>query len=811
MWSYRQWVIEAFNRNMPFDEFTIENLAGDLLPDATLPQRIASGFNRCNMTTNEGGIIDEEYAVLYARDRTETTSTVWLGLTMGCAVCHDHKFDPISQREFYATSAFFNNTTQPVRDGNVKDTPPIVVVPQEADRKRWGELQSLVPEAKQHVDARKKAARKDFDAWLATAAPAAFSDKLPAEGLHLRAPLDEGKGPKVAFFVDGKKREVPLAESAEWQDGHVAPRAVKVSSRGVAEIADAGDFEGDTPFSAAAWVFLPANDSSGAILARMDDAHDYRGWDFWVEARKVGSHVIHQWSGDALKVVSANQVPANQWTHVAVVYDGSRKAAGVKVYVNGEKVPTSVQADALKNTIRNKVPLKIGQRDQGSILSGAAIQDVRVYRRALADNEVLELARATRYAAIVAKPADKRTDAEKNELYGWWLPARDEAYRKASDALSRLEREENDVKARGTIAQVMEEKKEPAKVYVLFRGAYDQRRDEVTPDVPHVLPAFPKDYPRNRLGLARWLLLPDHPLTARVTVNRFWQEVFGRGLVETPADFGATGQMPSHPELLDWLAVEFRESGWDVRKLFRLMVTSAAYRQAAVATPAKLEKDAANRLLSRGPRFRMDAEMVRDYALAASGLLVRKIGGPSVKPYQPPGIWEAIAMDTSDTRSYKQGTGDDLYRRSVYTFWKRQTPPASMELFNAPSREYCVAQRERTNTPLQALVTLNDPQFIEAARHLAEQAIAKGGATWEDRLHFMAMRLLARDFRPEEIAVLRGSHEKLTAFYKVRPEAARQLLAVGESPAPEKSDPVELASWTMLANELLNLDEVLNK
>jgi hypothetical protein len=329
--------------------------------------------------------------------------------------------------------------------------------------------------------------------------------------------------------------------------------------------------------------------------------------------------------------------------------------------------------------------------------------------------------------------------------------------------------------------------------------------------VPHVLPDFPADYPRNRLGLARWLLLPDHPLTARVTLNRFWQEVFGRGIVATPGDFGATGEMPSHPELLDWLAVEFRESGWDLKKLFKLMVTSATYRQSAALTPEKLERDADNRLYSRGPRFRLDAEMVRDYALAASGLLVRKIGGPSVKPYQPPGVWEAIAMNVSNTRSYQEGEGNDLYRRSLYTFWKRQAPPASMEIFNAPSREFCVTRRERTNTPLQALVTLNDPQFVEAAGHLAQEAIADGDGRFEDRLHLIGQRLLCRDFSPEEVEILRGSAAQLAAFYAQHAEAARELLDVGRSEASTQVDAGELAAWTMLCNEVMNLDEVLNK
>jgi len=347
--------------------------------------------------------------------------------------------------------------------------------------------------------------------------------------------------------------------------------------------------------------------------------------------------------------------------------------------------------------------------------------------------------------------------------------------------------------------------------FVLFRGEYDKRKDPVAPDTPDALPAMPADLPRNRLGFAQWLLRPEHPLTTRVTVNRFWQEVFGTGLVRTAGDFGVSGELPSHPELLDWLAVEFRESGWDVKRFFKLLVTSATYRQAALSTREKVEKDAQNRFLSRGPRFRMDGEMVRDCALASSRLLVRKLGGPSVKPYQPPGVWEAVAMIGSNTRDYKSDTGENLYRRSLYTFWKRSAPPALLDLFNAPSREVCAVRRERTNTPLQALATLNDPTFVEAARHLAENALTRGGATTDERLKYIAERLLARPFGAEESQLVQDSLKELQEYYAAHQEDAKKLISVGDSKADAALDVSTLAAWTMLANELMNLDEVLTK
>jgi cytochrome c553 len=810
MWSYRDWVIGAFNRNLPFDQFTTEQLAGDLLPDRTLDQQIASGFNRCNITSAEGGMIAEEYLVLYARDRTETASTVFMGLTTGCAVCHDHKFDPVTQKEFYELSAFFNNTSQGASDGNVKDTPPIVVVPQMADRERFAAANSELAAARTAVEQRKQAARPEFDTWLASATPEVFTSKLPVEGLVLTAPFSEGEGKVAKVTVAGQAREIPLTEKAGWQEGRVTPKGALLEGQ-ACEIADVGDFEKDQGFSLSAWIKLPATDGPGAICARMDDGSDYRGWDFWVQGRRVGMHIINTWSNDALKVVSKAQVPANEWTHVAVTYDGSGKAAGVKVFINGKNEATNVEADTLKSTIKTTVPFKVGQRHAGSPISAAGLQDLRIYAKTLAPGEVDALASSTRYAALLAKKPEERTDAEKNDLFGWWLLTLDVAHKEGTAKVATLDQEVNAIKARGTIAHVMAEKAEPASAYVLFRGDYDKRRDQVFPKTPEVLPPFSADLPKNRLGLAKWLLAAENPLMARVTVNRFWQEVFGTGIVRTAGDLGVSGELPSHQELLDWLAVEFRETGWDTKKFFKLMVMSATYRQSAKATPEKLFKDPSNRLLARGPRFRMDAEMVRDGALATSGLLVPKIGGPSVRPYMPEGVWEAVAMLGSNTRDYRPDTGEGLYRRSMYTIWKRSAPPASMDIFNAPARELCSVRRERTNTPLQALVTLNDTQFIEAARHLAQRAILEGGENDGARLDFLARRVLSRPFRPEEMSIVIPSLGDLRAHYAANVDDAKKLISHGESKADPNVDPALLAAWTMLTNELMNLDEVLCK
>jgi hypothetical protein len=811
MWTYRDWVIDAFNRNIPFDQFTVEQLAGDLLPNNTLDQQIATGFNRCNITTNEGGTIPEENLVHYTRDRTETVSAIWLGMTANCATCHDHKFDPLTQREFYEMAAFFNNSTQGAMDGNIKDTPPIVVVPSGADRGRWDALRAEIPAARQSIELRRAEARPMFEQWLAAATPELVGGTTPQTELVLHAPFTEGTGKLASVIVGGTERQVPLAESAKWQPGPSSMQALEVQGAAL-ELDGVGDFDRNQAFSCAAWIKLPAAETSGAICARMDNSSGYRGWDFWVQRRQIGSHIVNTWPNDALKVVGKAQIPANQWTHVVVTYDGSGKAAGVKVYYDGKVQETLTEADQLRadSTTRTAVPFKIGQRATSEPLTGT-VQDLRVYQRVLAPPEVESLAIAARLAAILSKPADQRSDADKNEVYPWWLGSFDRPYQELSERAVALEREQNNIKSRGSIAHVMTERPDPPLAYVLFRGEYDKRREQVQASTPAVLPQWPADLPKNRLGFARWLLRAEHPLTARVTVNRFWQEIFGTGLVRTAGDFGVAGELPSHPELLDWLAVDFRESGWDVKRFFKLLVTSAAYRQAAITTREKLERDPQNRLLSRGPRYRMDAEMVRDYALAASGLLVPKIGGPSVKPYQPDGVWEAVAMIGSNTRDYKRDTGEKLYRRSMYTLWKRSAPPASMEIMNAPSREFCSVRRERTNTPLQALLTLNDPQFIEAARHLAETAIKSHGASDVACADFIANRVLCRPLRPNELAVLQDSYKHLSGHYAAHTDQAELLLDVGESKPAHTIDPARLAAWTMIANEVMNLDETLNK
>ncbi|XZE46557.1 DUF1553 domain-containing protein [Pirellulaceae bacterium SH467] len=811
MWSYREWVINAFNRNLPFDQFTIEQLAGDLLPNADLDQRIATGFNRCNITTNEGGIIDEEYRVLYTRDRVETTGQVWLGLTVGCAVCHDHKFDPISQAEFYQMAAFFNNTTQAVRDGNIKDTPPIVPVPLAEDRARAAELEGLIAKSNESIQTRKDAAKVPFEKYLtdpATTSELAWPSLGVSGAPETHVPFVASEARWLESVHQGVYRRTPLSQDATLAAGYIGPKAWEV--RDVFPSLPVGDLERDQPFTVALWV-KPTNNQNGSLIARMDEANGHRGWDIWTENGTVGMHLIHKWPEDALKAVSKPKLPANRWSHVAVSYDGSSKIEGLKIYINGSEVDRTVQSKTLTATTRTEVPLTIGRRHTSAPADKAVIQDIRIYRSVVPADAIAELKSKSRRDFLLAK--SERSDAEKEELFTHYLATRDEESIRLNAERNQLVAEQNAIRQRGTIAHVMHEADSAPMAFVLTRGDYDKRGTEVQPAIPAVLPPMAEGLPKNRLGFAKWLLQPDHPLTARVTVNRFWQEVFGNGLVPSAGDFGITGQLPTHPELLDYLAVHFQEDGWNIRNYFRSIVTSSTYRQTASVSPEKLARDPSNKLLARGPRFRMDAEMIRDTALATSGLLVSKIGGPSVKPYQPPGVWEAVAMPESNTRNYVADKGEGLYRRSIYTFLKRAAPPANMEVFNATAREVCTIRRERTNTPLQALVTLNDTQFVEAARVLANRVLKEPGAGAEvsSRVQWIAERLVGRPLRAEEVQVVQGSYQELSSFYQSNPELATQLLQVGESKNEESIPPAELAAWTMLCNELMNLDEVITK
>jgi hypothetical protein len=809
MWLYRDWVIEAFNRNQPFDQFTVEQIAGDLLPDPSESQLIATGFQRCNMTTNEGGTIDEENLALYATDRVQTLGWVYLGLTLNCAQCHDHKFDPLSMRDHYAMAAYFRNTTQGPKDGNVKDSGPVLVVPAEADRPRWDALPAEIAAASAQRGERRGAARPEFEAWLATATADSLEEGAVADRLAAHFFLNEGKGGSLAARRPAD-RSGKAPDALAWAEGGKFGPAPVIAKDATPDLGDLGNFARDEPFSVAAWVRL-AKEGSGALVARMDVARGHRGWDLLVEGRSLAFHLIDTWPDKALKAGTQRPVlNPGQWAHVAVTYDGGGKAGGVRFYVNGKEAPARVLSDKLPADAEtwSSTPLRLGQRSSGMVLEEAQAQDLRIFSARLTPAEVEGLHQLPSLRGFLAA-GEKRNPQQTDGLLAHYLATRDAAWQDLDRAVARLEAERDGIRGRSPVTHIQEEKKDsPAMAHILMRGAYDQPGDEVAAAPPAVLHPLPEGAPANRMGLAQWLVDPANPLTARVTVNRFWQEVFGTGLVATPDDFGIMGAAPSHPELLDWLALNFIESGWDVKGLFKTILLSATYRQAALTTHEKLEKDRDNRLLSRGPRFRMDAEMIRDHSLAASGALVERMGGPGTKPYQPENVWETVGMGNA---RYEQDKGENLYRRSVYNYWKRMAPPASLEIFNAPNREVSCVRRDRTNTPLQALVTLNDPQHVEAARRLAELALKRSLGQDDAALDLAARRVLARPLREPERAILDSSRLTLIAHYQAAPEDAAALLAVGETPPDKDLDPTVLAAWTMVCNQLMNLDEVLTK
>ena len=809
IYPYRDWVIRAFNDNKRFDDFVVEQVAGDLLPKPTIEQRVATGFTRCGISTSEGGSIEEEVLATYAKEHVETNATTFLGLTMGCCACHDHKFDPISQKEFYEFSAFFRNTTQrALGDREAPSVPPYMRVPSAADRPRWEALPG-----------EQAAAQKALDDYT-TGVMAKSKERLPVmlqeltshpvekpvatDRLELRLPLNEGTGNQIASAA---KFSYNLSGAPKWTTEGILGPAANFDGTVNADLDDLGDFDTKDKFSFGCWIRITGT-PQGTVFGRMNSRDRYRGWDLWLNESRPSVHLINTEPESALFTEARTPLTPNKWQHVFVTYDGSGKSAGVKIYTDGVAQEKRDLNNSLSGTIHSTAPFTVGRRVSGEPLVGAAIQDVRIYRRVLEPNEIIALSEIDTLQTVLQTPPDKLSPIQQRFAVEYYLRKVDPKSMPLAARVAGLKAEYDAITNRSPATMVMEEKPTPPFAFLLKRGQYDQKGEKVTPEVPKVLPPMTKDEPKNRLGLAKWLVSPENPLLARVTMNRYWQQFFGIGIVRTAEDFGMMGERPVNQPLLDWMAVEFRESGWDTKHMIKLMVMSAAYQQSDRVTAEKLEKDPENRLISRGPRFRLDAEAIRDQALAVSGLLDPEIGGPSVKPYQPPGLWEVVSMTNE---SYKQDTGKGLYRRSMYSYLKRLAPQPQLTTFDAPTREVCTVRRERTDTPLQALAMENDPQYVEAARQLAVNAIEKAGKDPSKRLDYMSERLLARPLADKEESVLLKNLAFFNDTYAKKPEAAAKLIRTGDS-APNTAIPApEQAAWTMVASEFLNLDETLNK
>ena len=778
MWRWRDWVIDAFNANKPFDEFTVEQLAGDLLPGATLDQVVATGFNRNHRGNGEGGIVDAEYAVEYVVDRVDTTSTVWLGLTLGCARCHDHKYDPVTQKEYYELFAYFNNVPEKGKAFKYGNSPPFVKAPTREQELRLAEMRAELADLRgrhRRLMAESEPAR---DRWARSVAGETV-DWFDARDL-------------VVSFPERTSGSLPQERAFEGGD--------------FAELGDRANFGFYDRFSVAGWIHPEKPD--GAIVSKTrnvtpeDDTQSNPGWGFYLKGGKLQVNLVNRWLDDCLRLESREPLPMGAWSHVAFTYDGSRLASGLRIYVGGKPVDVEAIRDEMNQEFRSKEPLRVG-RGLGMDYRGR-VRGLTLYGRALAPEEIANAAVSRPLYEIAAIPAEERTAAETRKL--------DRAFANAYGprSLTELTARLRDLEAEfrryhDTVptVMVMQEMAPRKKTYRLDRGAYDSPAEEVLPGLPEVLSSAS---PGGRLGFARWLVSRENPLTARVTVNRVWQMLWGTGIVKTVEDFGSQGEWPTHPDLLDWLAVDFVESGWDLKALVRTIVTSAAYRQSSRIRTGLLERDPDNRLFARGPRLRLPAESVRDLSLSVSGLLVDRVGGPSVRPYQPAGLWTELAGG----EDYAMGTGADLYRRSLYTFWKRAVPPPSMMLFDSAGREACTVRSVRTNTPLQALNRMNDEAYLHTSRALASRALAAAGDKSDARLELIFRLATARPPTAGEAKVLTSGFRYHLDRFAADPEAASSLLATGAAaaaPVPE----AEMAAYTMMASLVLNLDETITR
>ena len=793
---WRDWVIKAFNENLHYDEFLRWQLAGDLLPNATREQKLATAFNRLHRQTDEGGSIDEEFRAEYAADRVNTFGTAMLGLTVGCCRCHDHKFDPLTQKDYYQLFAFFNNLDEAgMYSYFTRATPtPTLPLPTSEQEKKLAALAKQISESTTKLEQIAAASSNEFSAWLKMAMV-----KSPIPIAHfafdqvVSNTTPDSCSTNVVKLEDGVTRVTGAPEAGALTnfalqfngDSEVVCKAVK-------------EFGRTDEFSFSLWLKPTVIQDRTIILhqSRAREDAGSRGFELSLDHGKPFFGLIHFWPGNAIAVRANNVLPTNEWSQIVVTYDGSSRAAGIKLFLNGAALETEVIRDTLTKEITyraewgdsevGKIHLTLGARFRDSGFKNGALDDLGVFDSALTTAEVQTL------------HGDKAQPTKED-----YLVHQNQTYLAALTDLKNLREQQNDLQNSIREIMTMRELPERRVTHLLKRGAYDAPGEVVQPEVPSALPQLPADAPRNRLGLANWLVDKKNPLAARVAVNRIWKLHFGRGIVATPDDFGSQGKLPSHPELLEWLSGWFMDNGWDVKALHRLIVTSATYQQSSRASKELLERDPENRLLARGPKTRLLAEEIRDGALAASGLLVTNIGGPSVKVYQPEGLWEQSGTGAKFTQDH----GANLYRRSLYTFWKRTSPPPNMLTFDAVTREVCTAKRETTATPLQSLVLLNDPQFIEAARVLGEKLLKKFPNDVNARAQMAFKKLVGRAPDAEETKILVQIFNEQKDLFVKDETGAKKLLATGESKFDEQLPSADFAATTLMVNAIMNFDE----
>lgn len=801
MWRWRDWVIDAINHNKPFDVFTIEQIAGDLLPNPTLDQQIATGFNRNHRGNGEGGVIAEEYAVEYVVDRVDTTATTWLGLTMACARCHSHKYDPITQKEFYQVFAYFNNVPERGKAIKFGNSPPFIPAPTRKQQRQLKIIDKRLSLAESRFATLQPELAKAQREWEQTVTLKETMRWTWTENLLAQYGMDGNLNEEKNRQKPGTSQGGKPGFGKGMIDG-----AADLNGKSIVSFGDVGDFGYLDKITLAAWI-RPDDVKHGIVLSRMADDARAEGYSVQIVSGHVQLNLVKRWLDDAIRVETISKLTPGKWYHVLATYDGSRFASGIQIYVNGKQQKLKVNLDELNQSFETKEPFRVGGGAGKENRFVGLMDDVRIYHDHLNAQEAELVATPDSIDALVNMNPNERTSSQKKKLRAYFLQESAPAeIRQAHQNVVRIREQRERLVETFPNTMVMVEMKEPRQTHLLQRGQYDKPGEKVIPGTPGVLPSLPKDVPNNRLGFARWLVSEDNPLTARVIVNRYWQSFFGTGIVKTVEDFGVQGEWPSHPELLDWLAVEFMSKGWDVKRMVRTMVTSATYRQSSRVTKDLLERDPANRLLARGPRLRLSAETIRDQALFVSGLMVERTGGPSVKPYQPKGLWEELAG-----KVYKQDHGASLYRRSLYTFWKRTIVPPTMVALDASMRESCQVRQSRTNTPLQALALLNETTFVEAARVLAERVLIEGGRTDEERVAYLFRLVTSRRPRPLEMKILQSGLARHRRHYRQRSDEAKKLVQTGEARRNPKIEVDELAAWSTLAGMVLNLDEVLNK
>ena len=804
MWPWRDWVIKAFQENMPYNQFVTWQLAGDLLPDASKEQILATAFHRNHPMTAEGGVIDEEFRLINVFDRTNTTATAFLGLTMECAQCHDHKYDPISQKEYYQMTAFFNNVKEIGMTGDDGNFGPSLLMTTTEEDKKIANLEKKIieKEKKLKLTTQELSKLKEFIETSTAKAPDDHDFYAPFEQVSAQK---ENKRTKLTFDGNAKLYAYGEPEITEGKFGN----AIKFDNDFDFIDLDMGkNFEMTEPFSVSLWMNTHADDpkKSQTFIGSAGDKNGFwRGWDFYLDyENRLTVRLINSLPTSLVHVVSKEKITINQWTHVAFSYDGSGKAKGLKLFINGKEAEIKIEADNLYKSILpihliypvHMRPVRIGRSYRGATgeygIYLGKMDEFKIFKRRLSAGEVAHLA----HLDDIPKEQEILTKVYQSNQY-----------QKTFKELTDLRQQKLALIDTIMEVMVMQEMPKPRQTFVLSRGQYDSPMEKVKPATPEKVLTFSKKLPKNRLGLAQWLFQEENPLTARVTVNRYWQMLFGQGLVKTPHDFGSQGNLPTHPKLLDWLAVEFRESGWDIQKLLKTIVMSSTYRQSSIVNQEKRAQDPNNILLTRGASFRLSAEIIRDNALAASGLLVKKVGGESVKPYQPSGLWKEKTNFSAVLLEYRANHGDSLYRRSMYTFIRRTSPHPAMNAFDAPNRDVCIVKRENTNTPLQALVLLNDPQFVEAARVLAERMQKEGGQKLDDQITYAFRLVTGRKPKTKEVAILNKIFQKEKQNFEENPEKARELLSIGEYPKDDTLDQSTTAALAVVANTLISHDE----